>query len=162
MTEGSDQAQAAAAAASARAQQYGVLAGTLPAHGPGVVATVTDPSGALRSTNFIQLVQELRDSGAEAIQIGSTRVVAQTAFTDGSGGVLVDGRLERSPYVVSVIGDPSTLATAMDIPGGVRETLRSAGADLAVARAPGEDGVRVTALHAVSAPQYARPASPRP
>ncbi|WP_432511172.1 DUF881 domain-containing protein [Kineococcus sp. SYSU DK001] len=163
LTEGSDQARAAEEAAAARAQEFGLLAGTLPARGPGIVATVTDPAGSLRSTNFIQLVQELRDSGAEGIQVGRTRVVAQTAFTDapaGSGGVLVDGTLERSPYVVTVIGDPPTLATALDIPGGVRETLRSAGADLDVRQAPGEDGVSITALHAVSAPQYARPAPP--
>ncbi|PRY17823.1 DUF881 domain-containing protein [Kineococcus rhizosphaerae] len=162
LTQGSDQAQAAADAAAARAQEYGLLAGTLAAHGPGIVATITDPGAKLRSTNLIQLVQELRDSGAEAVQVGTARVVAQTAFTDGSGGVLVDGVLQRSPYVVTVVGDPSTLATAMDIPGGVRETLRSAGADLVVDQAPGPDGVRVTALHAVSAPQYARPASPAP
>ncbi|MEZ0492876.1 DUF881 domain-containing protein [Kineococcus sp. TBRC 1896] len=161
LTEGSDRAAAAEQAAAARAREYGLLAGTLPAHGPGIVATITDPGSALRSTNLIQLVQELRDSGAEGIQVGGTRVVAQTAFADGSGGVLVDGRPERSPYVVTVIGDPSTLATALDIPGGVRETLRSAGADLDVQQRPGEDGVSLTALHAVSAPQYARPASPQ-
>lgn len=161
LTQGSDQAQAAADAAAARAREYGLLAGTLAAHGPGVVATITDPGARLRSTNLIQLVQELRDSGAEAVQVGTARVVAQTAFTDGSGGVLVDGALQRSPYVVTVIGDPATLATALDIPGGVRETLRSAGADLDVQQRPGEDGVSLTALHAVSAPQYARPASPQ-
>jgi len=162
LTEGSDSAQAAADAAAARAQQYGILAGTLAAQGPGIEATITDPGAALRSTNVIQLVQELRDAGAEAIQIGNTRVVAQSAFTDGTGGaggVLIDGVLERSPYVVKVIGDPATVATALDIPGGVRETLRSAGADLDVVQHEEQEGVQVTALHAVSAPQYARPAT---
>ena len=162
LTEGSDSAEAAARAAEQRAQEYGLLAGTLPAHGPGIVATITDPGAAVRSTNLIQFVQELRDAGAEAIQIGSTRVVAETAFTDTTGAVLVDGATERAPYVVSVIGDPDTLSTALDIPGGVRETLRSAGADLEVRTAAGGDGVQVDALHAVSAPQYARPASPEP
>ncbi|ABS04562.1 DUF881 domain-containing protein [Kineococcus radiotolerans] len=165
LTEGSDSARAAAEAAQQRAREYGLLAGTLPAHGPGIVATVGDPAGAVRSTHLIQLVQELRDAGAEAIQVGGTRVVAGTAFTDAAGGVLVDGTTERAPYVVNVIGDPDTLSTALDIPGGVRETLRSAGADLDV-RTAGGDGaggeVRISALHALSAPQYARPASPGP
>jgi uncharacterized protein YlxW (UPF0749 family) len=162
LTEGSDSARAAAEAAEQRAQEYGLLAGTLPAHGPGIVATISDPEAAVRSSNLIQLVQELRDAGAEAIQVGNTRIVAETAFTDTTGAVLVDGATERAPYVVSVIGDPDTLSTALDIPGGVRETLRSAGADLAVRSAPGPDGVQVSALHPVSAPQYARPASPEP
>lgn len=163
LTAGTDSAQAAARAASERAAQYGLLAGTLPAHGPGIVATVDDPGGAVRSTQLIQLVQELRDAGAEAISVGGTRVVASTAFTDppasaaAGGGVLVGGTLEQAPYVVRVVADPATVSTALDIPGGVRETLRQLGADLSV-QTP--DDVVVSALHAVSAPQYARPASP--
>nr|WP_276612398.1 DUF881 domain-containing protein [Kineococcus vitellinus] len=136
-----------------------MLAGTLPASGPGIVATVSDPGGAVRSTHLIQLVQELRDAGAEALQVGATRVVASTAFADAPGGVLVDGATERAPYAVTVVGDPDTLSTALDIPGGVRETLRQAGAQLAVQTSP---AVQVSALHVLSAPQYARPASPEP
>ena len=160
LTAGSDSAQAAARAAQDRARTYGLLAGTLPATGPGVVATITDPAGAVASTNLVQLVQELRDAGAEAIQVGSARVVASTSFTDPAGpGVLVDRQLLTPPYVVSVIADPGTVSTALDIPGGVRETLQQLGADLDVSTG---ERVEVTALHAVSAPQYARPASPQP
>ncbi|NAZ77502.1 DUF881 domain-containing protein [Kineococcus sp. T13] len=159
LTEGSDSAQAAERAAAERATEYGLLAGTLPASGPGIVATVSDPGGAVRSTHLIQLVQELRDAGAEALQVGATRVVASTAFADAPGGVLVDGATERAPYAVTVVGDPDTLSTALDIPGGVRETLRQAGAQLAVQTSP---AVQVSALHVLSAPQYARPASPEP
>jgi len=128
------------------------------------VATVSDPGGAVRSTQLIQLTQELRDAGAEAVSIGSTRVVAGTAFTDpapgasaAGGGVLVGGTLERPPYVVRVIADAATVSTALDIPGGVRETLRQLGADLSVGT---PDDVEVSALHVVSSPQYARPVTP--
>nr|WP_276611088.1 DUF881 domain-containing protein [Kineococcus siccus] len=163
MTAGSDSAEAAARAARSRADSYGLLAGTLPARGPGITATVTDPAGAVSAAQLLQTVQELRDAGAEALQIGATRVVASTAFLDAAaaadGGVVVDGRLEQPPYVVRAVGDPPTMATALDIPGGVRETLRQLGAQLAVTTS---QDVAITALHAVSAPQYARPASPAP
>ncbi|NAZ85165.1 DUF881 domain-containing protein [Kineococcus indalonis] len=163
LTAGSDSAEAAARAARRRAEEYGLLAGTVPAAGPGVVATVTDPAGAVRAAAFVSLVQELRDAGAEAVQVGSVRVVASTAFqdaADGRGpGVLVDGTRLSPPYEVRVVADPATVSTALDIPGGVRESLRQLGAQLSVST---PEQVRVTALHAVSSPQYARPASPGP
>ncbi|WP_369054082.1 DUF881 domain-containing protein [Kineococcus terrestris] len=159
LTEGGDSARAAERAAQERATAYGLLAGTLPASGPGIVATVTDPAGAVTGTTLLSAVQELRDAGAEAVQVGSTRVVASTAFADAPGGagagVLVGGALEQPPYVVRAVGAPDTLATALDIPGGVRETLRQLGAELDVSTG---DEVVISALHAVSEPQYARPA----
>ncbi|MFB9378817.1 DUF881 domain-containing protein [Kineococcus gynurae] len=162
LTAGSDSAEAAARAAADRARTYGLLAGTLPAAGPGITATVTDPAGTISPTVMIQAVQELRDAGAEALQINGTRVVASTAFTSpgpgapAGGGVDVGGTIESSPFTILAIGDPTTLSTALDIPGGVRETLRQLGADLSVENS---EDLRVTALHVVSAPQYARPAT---
>ena len=47
------------------------------------------------------------------------------------------------------------LAAALDIPGGVLETLRQQGADGTVTN---EDRVDITALHSISPPRYARPA----
>ncbi|MCI2240668.1 DUF881 domain-containing protein [Paenibacillus sp. TRM 82003] len=161
LTAGSDSAEAAARAAEQRALELGLLAGTVPAVGPGITATIADPAGEVGAAAFVSLVQELRDAGAEAIQVGDVRVVASTAFEEppaGAGaGVVVDGTLLTPPYEVRVVGDPQTVATALDIPGGVRESLRQLSAELSVETA---EEVRVTALHAVSSPQYARPASP--
>ncbi|WP_337062909.1 DUF881 domain-containing protein [Kineococcus sp. G2] len=162
LTAGSDSAEAAARAAEQRALELGLLAGTVPAAGPGITATIADPAGEVGAAAFVSLVQELRDAGAEAIQVGDVRVVASTAFEEapagaGTTGVVVDGELLTPPYEVRVVGDPQTLATALDIPGGVRESLRQLGAELSVETS---QEVRVSALHAVSPPQYARPASP--
>lgn len=59
-----------------------------------------------------------------------------TYFTDpsGGGGVMADGHLLTPPYRFLVIGDPHTLATAMNIPGGVLRTLHNSGADGVVAQ----------------------------
>ncbi|WP_432503534.1 DUF881 domain-containing protein [Kineococcus arenarius] len=161
LTAGTDSAEAAARAAEQRALEHGLLAGTVPAVGPGITATITDPAGEVGAAQFVSLVQELRDAGAEAVQVGDVRVVASTAFQSppaGSGpGVVVDGTLLTPPYEVRVVADPQTVSTALDIPGGVRESLRQLGAELSVRTS---EEVRVSALHAVSSPQYARPASP--
>ena len=65
----------------------GILAGTVPATGPGVTITIDDPDGAVTRPTLLDGVEELRDAGAEAIEINdSVRVVASTSFTDGDGG----------------------------------------------------------------------------
>jgi len=148
-----------------RARVLGILAGTVPARGPGIELTITDAEGQVGSDVLLDTLQELRDAGAEAIEISSVegpavRVVASTAFVDagqpGSGaGVEVDGTLLAPPYRFKVIGDPSTLQTALEIPGGVLEVLDQRGAQGVVTQ---EDSVAITSLRATPSPRYARPA----
>ena len=117
----------------------------------------------MSAATVLDTVEELRDAGAEAIQIGTVRVVASTSFVDGTGsspaGIAIDGTLLHAPYVVLAIGDPQTLQAALNIPGGVLETLQGQGAD---GNVTSEEQVQITALHAVSAPRYARPAPTPP
>lgn len=147
----------ARAAATARADALGILAGTLAARGPGVRITIADAGHVVGSATILDAVQELRDAGAEAIQIGPTRVVASSYLTeDQAGRVAVDGRTLATPYTVLAIGDPQTMASAMAIPGGVVETIRGLGASISVAQ---QQDVLIDALHAPFAPRYARPQS---
>ena len=132
----------------------GVLLGTLPATGPGVVVTVTDPARKLQPEDLLDIVQELRGAGAEAIQFGGVRVGGSTSFTAAPSGVQVDDTVEQPPYVVRAIGDPKTLDTALNIPGGVAATARAAGGDAAVAEM---QRVTITALRQLPNPKYASP-----
>jgi uncharacterized protein YlxW (UPF0749 family) len=156
LRSGSDRASAAALAARERLEVLGVLAGTAPATGPGIVLTIPDPRREVDAAALLDTLQELRDAGAEAVQIGTARVVASTSFVDEpTRGVRVDGALLTAPYRFVAIGDPGTLTSALGIPGGVLETLRQKGSVPQIQR----DGqVRVDALRGVPAPQYARPA----
>ena len=155
-----DQARAALDEARREADALAVLAGTVPATGPGVVLSVADPDGRLDADTMLDTVEELRDAGAEAIEIGrpgrAVRVVASTWFGDGGPGVVeVDGVRVSAPYRVVAIGDPPTLAAAMRIPGGVVDTVTRAGGSVDVQTAP---TVQVTALRPLDAARYARPA----
>ncbi|HEU5240740.1 MAG TPA: DUF881 domain-containing protein [Ornithinibacter sp.] len=141
-------------AAQQRLDALGILAGTAPATGPGIVLTVNDPEGKVSSSVMLDTVQELRDAGAEAIQIGDVRVVADTWFAPGDGGLSVSGTLVRPPYVVRAIGDGNTLAGALEIPGGVSATVRRLGGNTDTQI---EDEVEVDALLTLTPPQYARP-----
>ena len=130
LTSGSDGSRAALQQTRAQATALGILAGTLPAQGRGVTVRVTDPVGYVDSTTLVDVVQELRGAGAEAIECNDVRVVASTAFVDGTpGSVVVDGVLVTAPYTITAIGDPTTMAKALEIPGGVVDLITGFGLD---------------------------------
>lgn len=147
--------EAAAQAAQERLEAYQILAGTVPAQGPGVSILVADRGSVITQTMLLDGIQELRDAGAEAIQVGTVRVVASTfVSTDEEGQVLLDGQVLGTPYTIKAIGDPHTLSGAMAIPGGFSDALRGAGATVTVVEA---DTVVVEALHEPIEHRYARP-----
>jgi uncharacterized protein YlxW (UPF0749 family) len=114
--------QAALDEARQRAQVLGILAGTVPVRGPGVRISIAEDKGQVEVGPFIDMVQALRSAGAEAMQINhEVRVVAETSFEDGTGGLLVDGRLLEPPYTVDVIGPPDALAAALRFPSGPQD-----------------------------------------
>jgi uncharacterized protein YlxW (UPF0749 family) len=67
------QGQAALQDARRRAQTYGILAGTLPATGPGIELTVGDPQSRVRAASLLDTLEELRDAGAEVVQVDGVR-----------------------------------------------------------------------------------------
>ncbi|MCA1710492.1 MAG: DUF881 domain-containing protein [Actinobacteria bacterium] len=167
LSTGSGRDAAALAEARRRAQVLGILAGTVPARGPGVVLTISDPTGKVGADLLLDALEELRDAGAEAVQlegpvvegvegpVPSVRVVAATSFVDGEeGGISVDGTLLRAPYRFTVIGDSATIAAAMAIPGGVTDTVEQREGRAVVTRS---ENVAVTALRPLDRPRYARP-----
>ena len=146
---------AAIKAAEDRLGALGILAGTVPATGPGIVLTIPDPERKIQPNNVLDAVQELRDAGTEAMQIGDVRITASTWFgLSMDGRLIVDGKTLQAPYVVKAIGDPHTISTALAIPGGVLETLRQLGI---AATVQSEKSVQVTALRASKTPGYAQP-----
>jgi uncharacterized protein YlxW (UPF0749 family) len=62
----------------------------------------------------------------------------------------------RGPYTIVAVGDAATLAAALNIPGGVVNTVDQASATTRIVQ---RGKVVVTALRVVEAPKYARPAS---
>jgi uncharacterized protein YlxW (UPF0749 family) len=158
LTAGSESAQAARQAAEQRADELGILAGTLPAQGPGLTVRF---SGPIRASRILDAVEELRNAGAEAMQITggggqAVRIIVSTYFEDADGGVNVSGTKLSGPYTITVIGDPATMKTALNIPGGVVATVSSDGGNVIV-EDPGK--VTVSALAAEPNLQYAQPAS---
>lgn len=139
-------------------ETLGVLAGTLAAHGPGVRITVTVPDSGLSLNLLLDGIEELRDAGAEAIEINdSVRVVAQTSFESATDGVNVDGRVLKSPIHIDVIGDPDGLTAALKFPGGFVDDISLDEGKVSIKES---DNIQVTVLRTPSEPRYAEPSTP--
>ncbi|MEU6124369.1 DUF881 domain-containing protein [Streptomyces sp. NPDC047123] len=153
----SDQAEEARKQTVERERQLGILAGTVAAQGPGITLTIEDKKGAIEADMLLDAIQELRAAGAEAIQINDVRVVANTYLSDADGGgVRVDGHKVGEPYFFKVIGKPQDLEPALNIPGGVVQTLEKEQATVTVERS---EKIVVNALRPAKRPDYARSSS---
>jgi uncharacterized protein YlxW (UPF0749 family) len=162
VTDDTSGSRAALEEAQARVRTLGILAGTVPATGPGIEFTIADPGGKVQADVLLDALQELRDAGAEAVELSTpdgprVRVVASTHLVDidGGGAVEVDEKRIEAPYQFRVIGDARTLAAALDIPGGVLDVLRQREARGMVTQ---RSEITISSLHPTPAPEYARPA----
>ncbi|NLU84982.1 DUF881 domain-containing protein [Rhodococcus sp. HNM0569] len=142
-----------------RLAQLSIQIGTAPASGPGLTATITDPARGVGSDVVLDVVQELRAAGAEAIQIagadGRPVRIGVDSWVSGSAGALtLDGQAIAAPLTVTAIGDPPTLAAAMNIPGGVVDHVARVGGRMTLEQS---DALTVGALRETKPRQYAQP-----
>jgi uncharacterized protein YlxW (UPF0749 family) len=161
LTSGVEGRQAALAEADKRADELGLLAGTLPGRGPGL-RVVIDPNDQVKASAILNAVQELRGAGGEVMEIAgangtAVRIVASTYFVDATGGgITVDRTRLTGPYTLWVIGVPQTMQTALQIPGGVVASVNGAGGSVTM---EARSMVEVTAVRKATSLQYARPVS---
>ena len=157
--------QAAIENAQARLAALSILIGNVAATGPGVTITVADKAPGVSPETMLDVVNELRAAGAEAMQISGTgtgggdggatvRIGIDTWVAGSPGALVVDGVGMSPAYSVLAIGDPATLAAAMNIPGGAMDSVERVGGTMSVQQA---DVVNVTALRQPKPRQYAQP-----
>jgi uncharacterized protein YlxW (UPF0749 family) len=150
--------QAAIENARARLAALSILIGTVAATGPGVTLTIEDTAPGVPAETMLDVINELRAAGAEAMEIrggtAAVRVGVDTWVVGTPGALVVDGVTLNPPYSVLAIGDPPTLAAAMNIPGGAMDSVKRVGGSMAVQQS---DRVDVTALRQPKPRQYAQP-----
>ena len=122
--------QAALEEATRRADELGILAGTLPARGPGLTVRFEAGGKAIRADRSWT---RCRSCGARARRrcrspVGTGRRCGSSrrriSWTGQGGDLVVDGRALTGPFTITVIGDPETMRTALNIPGGVVASVR--------------------------------------
>ena len=96
------------------------------------------------------LLEELRNSGAEVIEINDIRVITSTYISDTADGLDCDGTNIKAPFIIRAIGDSDNLQNAVNLAGGVGSRLKvKYGATVSIAPS---DKVEITSTR--SAPQY--------
>ena len=150
--------QAAINDAQNRLTALSILVGTVAATGPGVTLTIGDAVGGVSPEMMIDVINELRAAGAEAIEVSAgavaVRVGVDTSAVGSPGALSIDGQRLSPPYSVTAIGDPPTLAAALNIPGGAVDSVERVGATIEVRQS---DRVDITALRQPKPRQYAQP-----
>lgn len=155
----SNRVEAALEEAESEAATLSVLAGVVPVTGPGVRVTITETDTEISIQDLIDLIQELRTVGAEAMQLnGKVRIVAQTSFADTEGGMIVDGELLGPPYVLDAIGEPHTLEGALTFFRGPKEELEEDHAIVDIHELPSLD---IESVRQLAQNQQASPAPNR-
>lgn len=155
----SDRRKAALTQAREEADTLRILAGQVPVAGPGLRIVIEEETDTVSAQTLLDMVQELRTAGAEAIQVdGRVRLVAQSAFapaSSGGSGVVIDGQELEAPYVFDVIGDPHNLEGALTFPNGPRKQVDREGGTMAYEEF---SRLEITAVRQPTEPEYVAPA----
>ena len=98
-----------------------IINGLVEVSGAGVEVSLDGPIGVL---DLQDLINELRNAGAEALAINGERLILYSVIaTTEDGGMIVNGVALSRPYVLQAIGDPETMETALLRNGGLLATL---------------------------------------
>lgn len=147
------QRQAALDAATKARELAEINAALVPVEGPGVIMTVADPTKSLSTTHFVMALGELRNAGAEAAALNNVRITMRSSFSSDANGVYLDGKPLTSPYRWEVIGEPDTIATALEIQAGSAAQMRAKGADVTIRR---DEKLTIRSVAQQIEPQWAK------
>ncbi len=134
-------------------KKMNMLLGLTEVKGEGIILTISDSKNAnindenlsnelVHNTDIIELVNELKNAGAEAISINGQRIVS-TSYINCVGSVInVNGEKVNSPFVISAIGNSASLS-GIERPGSYIQYMK-------------EDGitVKIEKLSVVTIPKY--------
>src|SRR5688572_18270575 len=130
-----------------------LYAGIDPATGPGVSIVVRGP---IDGQGIEDLVNELRNAGAEAMAIDAVRLVPGIVAIGAPGAVTVGDQQLADPFTLSAIGAPDKLTGSLTRPGGIIAQLSATQPDVIVDVTP-LDGIGVPATERTLVPSHGRP-----
>ena len=125
--------------------QTNLLTGQTNVEGEGVIITLRDnEEKSIEANDLLNLVNELRLAGAEAISINDKRVLTMTEIVD-VGTILVNEERVTSPYVVKAIGDQKYLVSALSLKNsGFVDTYQNSGKSVELAK---DNNIMITAYN---------------
>ena len=118
-----------------------MLAGSKAVEGPGIILTIEDSTQAVKKDNdpnlylvhdedLLKVINELKAAGAEAISINGQRLTANSEIRCAGPTVSVNNVRSAPPFEIRAIGSTKDLENAINMRGGVADTLKVWGISL--------------------------------
>ena len=111
-----------------------LILGNTDVTGEGIIVTLTDGKGdpsaidqsnyLVHAENILQVVNEMKNAGAEAIAINGERIVSTSAISCDGNVIVVNGKKINSPIQISAIGLQELLST-LNRPGSTLEYFKN-------------------------------------
>lgn len=102
-----------------------IFAGLETVKGAGLVVTLDNYATIkVQDYDILNIVNELRASGAQAISVNDERIVAMTEIREAGKYVMINGKQFKAPFVIKAIADPDNLEHSLTMIGGVVELLK--------------------------------------
>ncbi|HEY2420515.1 MAG TPA: DUF881 domain-containing protein [Neobacillus sp.] len=115
------------------AEKYRMFLGKVKVKGKGVKITLADGAYDPKDVNVnnylvhefhvFKVVNELYISGAAAVAINGQRLTSHSYINCNGPVITVDGIQHPAPFIISAIGDPDVLFSALNLNGGVKDQL---------------------------------------
>jgi len=120
-----------------------ILAGVTELTGSGVKVILKDSSISLvpgenpnlylvHDEDILKVVNELKASGAEGIAVNNQRLISSTGIKCSGPTVRINGKVLAPPFIITAVGNPDILESAIKMKGGVAETLQFFGIQVQV------------------------------
>lgn len=142
-----------------------MIAGLTPVRGPGIIVVLqdspaelqlgTDPNNYLiHDYDLLNIVNELKAAGAEAISINGQRLVASSEIRCAGPTIMINATRIASPFEIRAIGDPATLESSLRLRGGYVEQMELWGARVKIQR---QENIEIPAYKGSIKFEYAKP-----
>lgn len=124
--------------------ELNVVSGLTEVKGKGIIITVKDAEvlnplylaedQIVHDNDLLQIVNELRAGGAEAISINNQRLTSLSAIRCVGPSILVNDVKIGAPFVIKAIGNVDYLYSGINLSGGVVDIMRKYGISIEVER----------------------------
>lgn len=104
-------------------ERVSVLSGLKEISGEGIEVVIEDEEGVLKTLDLLDLINELKAAGAEAIAVNGIRLSFRDYLNLKNSTLLINERKFKFPIYIRAVGNSHSLEGALVLPGGVTQTL---------------------------------------
>ena len=116
-----------------------------------VLSSLTATDVIVHNSDLLQIVNDLKNAGAEAISINGERIVQTSSITCEGIIIKINNKKLGSPYVIKAIGSAATLETSLSIPDGYLDIMKNDGVIVDIKKS---DGLTVEKYDGVITTKY--------